>query len=312
MLSAYKNLSASGRGYSPFNIFFHLFSSIFTFLYYFGVSFFIIFIVNKVFKNVLFQILLLIALNILIFIFFYKSGIFLLLLPMTYAFYNDSNKSFKNIFFYFSILLLPLLLSIGTNTSILDKSLFYLVVWMIYLFKRFHLEKNSIFNNTFIILMVVNSVFFVYKFTNNIKIRGNFFTSTTYSKLKKINKIGIRPKQKAFFEKVDRILKLHNISSSSPCIGFHQNQMTFYILGLNPIGVYFQPIDFILDPNRFSYKTPKTLFLNEYEYGVLVNDSVTKNWDFPSNYKSIPIGSPEDYNEIYSTERVLYIQKNDK
>ena len=304
IIENFQKITNSNRGYSKRDLFISLSYSIVQFIFYWSINFFIVYLVNKLNFTKIIRLTFLILINIFLTFYFNKSDIYIFILPITYLFFHYENKKYIK---YFTLLILPLIFSFGTNTSIHTKAIYYIVVWVLYL-KEINFKDNKDLINNFIFLLFISNVLFYSKqIYQNKDTRGNIFSSRSYFKNENIKNIGIREKQKVYLQNVEKILNDNNIGESPTCLGFQLEHMTFYVLNLKPLGVYFQPTDFIIDNKRFDYPTPKLLFLNDYEFQVISSDSVSRKWSFPYSYKKIPLGTPEDLEVSYSTSRDLYI-----
>ena len=307
IIENFQKITNSNRGYSKRDLFISLSYSIVQFIFYWSINFFIVYLVNKLNFTKIIRLTFLILINIFLTFYFNESDIYIFILPITYLFFYDENKKHIR---YFALLILPLIFSFGTNTSVHTKAIYYIVVWVLYL-REINFKENINLIKNFIFLLFISNIFFYSKqIYQNKDTRGNIFSSRFYLNNENIKNIGIREKQKMYLQNVEKTLHDNNIGENPTCLGFQLEHMTFYVFNLQPLGVYFQPTDFILDNKRFDYSTPKLLFLNDYEFQVISSDSVSKKWSFPYNYKKIPLGTPEDLEVSYSTKRDLYIRRN--
>jgi hypothetical protein len=298
----------------------HFFNSIYEYLYHFiklclYYSFFsILYLYFSKFK---YSIVILILFFVLIIsdLYFLNTLDSIYLFPLIVTLIEKRKRISKFIFIYklliFIAILLPFLFSLGTNTSLATKSLYFIPIWSILILLLIKDQiDDKIFLNNFIILLLIPTLLNQFKwFENSKNINGNFSTSVYHSKNSRISKIGIRIEQKKYFQKVKNICSKYKFSKNDYTFSFQLDAMTQFILETKVIGPFFQPLDYLLVKDKSILPQPKFIFLNQYEYDRTI-DTLTKYYsDYPENYDKYFIGTPEIANVGYSTERWLYCRK---
>ena len=223
--------------------------------------------------------------------------------------------SFKQLFILISLLFFPLLFSIGTNTSLNTKSIYFIPIWgFILMILYVKLQPETFIKNSILIYLCVISIWNTFNWIEiSRETNGNFTTSIYYfEESNTISKIGIRREQLNYFKKAQSILKNYNYNKNDYFLSFQLDHMTIYALNGKMSGLYFDPNDFVLNKDKFKNPTPKFLFLTKYDYQVIVNSLKSSNWNFPESYDKIYIGSPETFKPGYPLERWLYCKKINK
>ena len=169
-----KQLSDSGRGYSFVIQFKNYIVDLSILTFFFIVNYFICFIDFKFKRN---KNTLLILVNIVLSYFFSKYELYIFILPVVYIIFNNVffNRTFRNYIFNYLIFVSPFILSIGTNTSLFTKSIYYLPIWIL-LFKN---ARFNVLHKSKVLLLISVIFFMLVKEVGNRNINGNIFTSNT-------------------------------------------------------------------------------------------------------------------------------------
>jgi len=86
--------------------------------------------------------------------------------------------------------------------------------------------------------------------------------------------------------------------------------MTIVVMAATPCGIYYQPIDFLIDENRHKLHKPDFIFLTDYDSSLIYDDLCSQNWGFPDSFDRYFVSTPETYNPGYATERILYCRRS--
>lgn len=214
-----------------------------------------------------------------------------------------------------ALFILPLSATIGTNTPLLTKSIYFLSFWgifLVYLLEMIYKKYNVLFIKVSIIIVILIITFSFFQNHRNIKdTYGNECTSNIkYENLHTIKNIYIRPEQKEYFERVNSILVKYNFKKGDSFFCCTKDNMTMFAFeASSATKLYLNWKDFVEDPIKHVNIKPKFLFFYKWEVQKL-NDTLKKmNWGFPEEYDEYYIGTSESIKTFYSTERWLYCKK---
>ncbi|MDA3779730.1 MAG: hypothetical protein PF487_05825 [Bacteroidales bacterium] len=224
----------------------------------------------------------------------------------------------SHFFILVALCILPLCSTLGTNTSLLTKSIYFLLFWgliLIYLLEFIYRKYEVSFLNASIIISILIITFSFMQNFKTLSLKdtiGNEFSSTKKCEnLDAIKNIYIRPQQKQYFETVNNILIKYKYKKGDPVFAFQADHMTLFAFeASSATKIYFFCVNFAADPVKQIYSTPNFLFLSKWDVQELHDTLKNMNWGFPEDFDKYYVGTPEIYKTNYSTERWLYCRKS--
>lgn len=231
------------------------------------------------------------------------------IIPIIYHKRIETNLSIRNILNFeksFTIFLIcyPLLASIGTNVYIGGKMSYFLIPWVLLLWRIDFVNSNSLSRNGGLIAISIILMSSAY----------SSFKTIDYSK-KRVEYGGFKglymtDAQEIHFCRVDSILSLYNFRRNESVVYTTQLSMVTiaYMEGV-PCGVFFQPTDFVCHASEIKC-APDFLFMCKYDETVVGETLTHMNWGWPDEFDKYNIGTPETIDVGYSTERWLYCRKS--
>lgn len=189
------------------------------------------------------------------------------------------NKDFV-LFLY--LYLLPLCLSFGTNVSILNKAICFIVPWGLLLFQLGLLAKEK---NCFSPIIMYGFVFvFVLSRWAVGMINQENGETYKFEKEKPIARMQLTKAQFDFYNEVYGILEDYGYTSQHDTIlGFCFNEMTIVAMDAIPYTNDQQPEEFLLHDNALLPR-PSFMILSEWDKAVLKEKIESLDWGFPEAY----------------------------
>lgn len=225
---------------------------------------------------------------------------------------NEDNLKKISLPLFYQLLflfLLPIAASFGSNTPTIINSYYYIPCWGIALFLllKFQFQKLSIMIITFSFVLISSFYFINKEFSS---VLGSYFHSREYYlDSPKIKRIGITKKQKRYFSRVNRLLKLYDYDEKKDLFfTFHTDLITVYIFNgklstvpYHELSIYCE--DYI-SGNQFFTK-PSFIFLDSKIISIFAK---MNSWDFPKSYDKYFIGNPNEN----GAQRYMYCIKSKK
>ena len=221
----------------------------------------------------------------------------------------ETNVSFKNIMDFETIFMMflicyPLLASIGTNVYIGSKMSYFLIPWVLLLWKLDFVSSKSLSCNggliaiSIILLLSAYSSFQAIDYSKNRVEYGGF------------KGLYMTDTQEKHYCRVDSILSLYNFRRNESVVYTTQLSMVTlaYMEGV-PCGVFFQPTDFVCHASEVKC-APDFLFMCKYDENAAGETLKHMNWGWPDEFDKYYIGTPETVDVGYPTERWLYCRKS--
>jgi hypothetical protein len=300
------NLSNSNRGYDP-NSMLHLVVSYFFYFIKLLISSGLIYVSILFLDGKKFVLQLIVTLVICFVFFAFNQVLALFFAPFFFIlFQKDVYKNYTYILFLLVIFFIPLVMSIGTNTSLINKSLYFTPIWVIPILtlNNFNLKFRKI---SFFIL-VIATLFNQYLWINNTKYsNGNIFSSQINPVgLSKLRYIHIRKKQQLYFSNIKNILNKYDLENPL-CFSFQLDHTTVFILNGRMQELFFDVSGFVSFKKKLN--PPDLIFLTKWEYKESYDKISKMGWRLKDDYDSIFVSSPEDFEANYSLERSLFIRK---
>ena len=222
-------------------------------------------------------------------------------------FTNEINiKNVLNFDCIFNVFLIisPIILSIGTNVYLGGKMSYFLLPWAILLYRvgwksnliNYRMELSIIF----LLISLISLKDIDNKFTNDVEkvergpLKEMFLTS----------------KQSSHFRLCSDIVSKYNFKPKESVIyGTQLSAMTICYLEAVNCANYFQPMDFLDKAKNDSLKQPDFIFLCKYDKDISGDAIKETNWGWPEEFDEYYVGTPENQNYGYPTERWLYCRK---
>ena len=239
--------------------------------------------------------------------------LFIVILFETPKFNRQKLFSYK-ILYHLFLFFLPLISSIGTNVYLGTKMICFILPWGVLLME---IMCNDVIKNKYakeirfliFFFILLNVIQPIQSMVHDAKNRE--YEKLYFNKEKPISQIQLSAHQKEYFEKVYKIMKRYGYKRKDLIFSTQLDQMTIVAFDGTPCGLYFQPMDYMADVNKFFLPKPDFIFLTEFDLSLINNSLHLQKWSFPHGYDRFFVGSPQEKTETtYSTDRWLYCAKN--
>lgn len=228
-------------------------------------------------------------------------------ISLLYDKYQRETIKLCNIFKFDNLLNLflafaPLILSIGTNVYLGGKMAYFLLPWALLIYRL--RGKNEFSDTTFAICVFV---------ALSLAIGLNEIPKSMITQQIKVEEGPLRgmhltQQQANHFALCDSIMKEYGYSSETVVFTTQLGTMTNCYLNAKTYHNYFQPMDFLANPN-VGAGVPDFLFLCQYDEDVAGEQLRKMNWGWPEEFDVFDVGTPEIVKVGYPTERKLYCRR---
>lgn len=222
---------------------------------------------------------------------------------------KDSNDMVLSIDFNlmldFFLAVSPIILSIGTNTYLGAKMRYFLLPWVILLFRIGWNNRNvqhRLTMSIFVAVLLCQSYASSFRvFDEHMKKIDNGPLANMY----------LTSKQATHFALCDSIVSEYNFQPQKSVIYANQLGMMAicYLNGINCAN-YFQPMDFVANAQKDDLPTPDFMLLTDYDVRMADTVLTQMGWGWPEEFDVYNVGTPETINLGYPTDRMLYCRKS--
>lgn len=201
--------------------------------------------------------------------------------------------------------LFPLVAVLGTNVYIGSKMSWFIIPWVLLSWRLgFGGEKMQFRGETLFVLSIV-VLLGAYRQAKVID------ASQTIVDTHPLKGMHLNARQESHFKKVEQILDDYRFQRGESVVFSTQlSMMTICYLEALPVGLYFQPNDFVAHVAD-SLPIPDYLFLSEYDVKIAKEKLEKMPWGWPQEFDVYRIGSPDDESLTdYSIEQSLYCRRS--
>ena len=229
---------------------------------------------------------------------------------LLYEKYQDQSINLKdwlnfdailNVFLVFA----PLILSIGTNVYLGGKMRYFMLPWVLLLYRLNWQENKSNSVCALNVFMALGMLFGLWNVPQTINTQKTLVADGPLAGMH------LTLKQVEHFALCDSIMSCYGFDSTSVVFTTQLGSMTNCYLDAKTYHNYFQPMDFLANP-KFDNRIPNFLFLCQYDEDVAGEQIRKMGWGWPDDYDVYEVGTPETKIVGYPTERKLYCRKNNK
>ena len=232
------------------------------------------------------------------------------LLPLVCKWYGKQLPPLKQLFTIDFILnlflcLFPILATLGTNVPIGSKMIWFIIPWVLLSWRLGFTEENAQFRAEALLVLSIMALLSIYRQTSVID------TSQTKVERGSLKGMHLNSLQEDHFKKVEQIMGDYQFQrGESVAFSTQLSMMTICYLEALPVGLYFQPMDFVAHADE-SLPIPDYLFLGEYDIRIAKEKLEEMPWGWPQDFDAYEVGSPDDLNEVsYPIEQVLYCRRS--
>lgn len=231
------------------------------------------------------------------------------LLPLVCKWHGKQLPPLKQLFtmdFVLNLFLcfFPLLATLGTNVPLGSKMIWFIIPWVLLSWRlgfsegNFQFRGEALFALSFIALLGLYRETKVIDASQSIVERGS------------LKGMHLNNRQESHFSKVEQILDDYQFQRGESMVFSTQlSMMTICYLEALPVGLYFQPMDFVAHADK-SLPIPDYLFLGDYDIRMAKECLEEMPWGWPQDFDVYEVGSPDDPNEVpYPIEQVLYCRR---
>ena len=203
------------------------------------------------------------------------------------------------------LILSPVILSIGTNTYLGGKMSFFMLPWVLLIYR---LGWKAQFVPMRLEVCIVMCILLILPSCQFIKQISDNSNKVEQGPLKGMH---LTESQAIHFSECEKIVKEYNFQPMKSVIYSTQlGMMTIcYLDGVNCAN-YFQPMDFVAHAQGDKLPCPDFLFLCEYDIQVSGEQLRNIGWGWPEDFDVFEVGTPESIKTSYPTERMLYCRKS--
>lgn len=215
------------------------------------------------------------------------------------------HKNINEILFTFVLFFLPLLSVIGTNLPLQAKMSFFCFLWvLLFFYLKPDKDRVVLFSGILMFLVIIP---YIYEGLIN-----RMENKVVFDKSDMTKKIYITEKRYIYFHNVDSLLNAYNFVPNKSIIWtttFDINTMA--VFDAKCLGLYMQPQDFqkVL---YYGMPRPDFLFCTQYDMDVLEEEFYKLGWNVQNDYDLFYVGTDNNENLAYSTNRWLYCRKDNK
>jgi hypothetical protein len=215
------------------------------------------------------------------------------LLPVICKWYGKQLPPLKQLLTFDFILnlflcLFPILAALGTNVYLGSKMEWFIVPWIMLSYRLGFGEGKMQFRRETLILLSLMALFGVYWQFRAID------TSQTVVERGSLKGMHLNARQEDHFKVVNQIMNDYQFQRGESVVFATQlSMMTVCYLEALPVGLYFQPNDFVAHANE-PLPVPDYLFLREYDIRLAKECLRKMPWGWPQEFDVYEIGSPDD------------------
>lgn len=219
----------------------------------------------------------------------------------------DKNKLVFILFLY----MLPLGLSFGTNTSVMDKALFFLLPWGILMWYVLYINKGYLRQYVapimiFITVAMILASGIQWKMRHIISPKNDY--QLEYES--PVSSMKLTKYQYDFYTEVhDKLVENGFEIYKDTLLGFCFNEMTIAAMDAIPYSDDQQPEEFLCHDEEKLFR-PSYMIMSEWDTIVLNKHFRQLDWNFPDSYERYCVRSNPDPNSgLRMTQSVLYYSK---
>ena len=203
------------------------------------------------------------------------------------------------------LILAPVILSIGTNTYLGGKMRYFMLPWVILLYRLGWNQKVVPYR--FVVSIFV-TILLCLPIANTVKAISGEGYLVNHGPLENMH---LTNQQNQHFELCDSIMSQYNFKAQESVIYTTQlGMMTVcYLDGINCAN-YFQPMDFVAYAEHDKLSRPDFMFLCDYDIDVSGKELEQIGWGWPEEFDVYDVGTPETAQVGYPTTRKLYCRKS--
>jgi len=198
----------------------------------------------------------------------------------------------------------PLLATIGTNVPIGSKMMWFVLPWGLLLWRLGFDGKNAFFRGELLLVLSLLLSIGCYRQFKSIDISLTKVANGPLAGMR------LEPSQESHFEEVGEILQAYHYQRGKSVVFSTQlSMMTICYYEAVPCGLFFQPMDFVAHSSD-DLQVPDFLFLCRFDETVAGEKLKDMPWGWPEQFDRYFVGTPEDVQVGYPTDRWLYCRKN--
>ena len=203
-----------------------------------------------------------------------------------------------------SLILSPVILSIGTNVYLGTKMAFFMLPWALLLYRlKWYENKVNLKLEVSVLIMIL---FCLQAYNTITTIDKNYYKVSDGI----LRGMHLTDKQYNHFEQCQTIMTEYDFIPKKSVIYTTQiGMMTVcYLDGVN-CGLYFQPMDFVANADKDNLLTPDFLFLTDFDIEYSGQKLSEMQWGWPEDFEVYNIGTPEKEGVGFNTNRKLFCRK---
>ena len=234
------------------------------------------------------------------------------LLPLVCKFHRKQLPPIKQLFTFDFVLnlflcMFPLLATLGTNVPLGHKMIWNIIPWVLLSWRLGFWERHLPFRSETLFVLSFVTLLGIFREANSIDV------SQTVVERGPLKGMHLNNFQESHFNKVEQIMNDYQFRRGESVVFSTQlSMMTICYLEAIPVGLYFQPMDFVAQTVE-SLPIPDYLFLGEYDIKIAEKSLEKMSWGWPQDFDVYEVGSPDDTDRTsYPIEQLLYCRRNKK
>lgn len=199
----------------------------------------------------------------------------------------------------------PLLAALGTNVYLGSKITWFIVPWALLGWRLGFGDEKMQFRGEALLALSIIALLGLHQQTKVIDV------SQTVADKGPLKGMHLNSLQASHFKKVEQIMEGYQFRRGESVVFSTQlSMMTICYLEAVPVGLYFQPMDFVAHADE-SLPIPDYLLLGEYDIEIAKESLERMPWGWPRDFDVYEVGSPDDSKRVpYSIKQFLYCHRS--